>query len=65
MQLVVLAYVSTGSFISPGGRSLSDLFQGGGREPKSPKVGKPSAAAMPRGEKIMMMMMLLLLLLLL
>ena len=62
MQLVVLAYVSTGSFISPGGRSLSDHSQGGGREPRSPKLGSPSAAAMPReefGEMIMMLMLLL------
>lgn len=41
MQLVVLAYVSTGSFISPGGRSLSDLFPGRREGAEEPKAGKP------------------------
>ena len=47
-----LAYVSTGSFISPGGKSLSELSQARETGPVSSiLVGeRPNAAAMPEGE---------------
>ena len=48
-----LAYVSTGSFISPGGRSLSGAFPGqrdGAEECKAGRRERPIAAAMPEEE---------------
>ena len=47
-----LAYVSTGSFISPGGKSLSEFSQTIVTEPVSSSlVGeRPNAAAMPEEE---------------
>ena len=55
-----LAYVSTGSFISPGGRSLSGAFPGqrdGAEESKAGRRERLIAAAMPEEEDFINMVM--------